>query len=157
MSASQKGHLDVVKYLVGNGASLDFLSETSWSSLRTAAQNGQLEVVKYLITFLHLDGEWEKLGEEEQKEHGQWLQEFMASLEKEKKTKLCFFKPGATKTVRLDAERRYEVTDGPVLAGADSPGGYYIIDAESLDEAVEWAKKGRWMVGANEVREVVEL
>ena len=39
----------------------------------------------------------------------------------------------------------------------EQPGGYYIIDAESVEEAVEWAKKGRWLIGSNEVRQIITL
>ncbi|MCH7868534.1 MAG: hypothetical protein IH881_12640 [Myxococcales bacterium] len=33
-------------------------------------------------------------------------------------------------------------------------GGFYIIEVESMNEAVEWAKRGRFRPGANEVREL---
>ena len=31
----------------------------------------------------------------------------------------------------------------------------YIIEAESMEEAVVWAEKGRFMVGSNEIRQVL--
>src|SRR5207302_4466223 len=33
------------------------------------------------------------------------------------------------------------VTDGPFIETKESLGGYYLVDAESLDEAIEWAAK----------------
>ena len=35
-------------------------------------------------------------------------------------------------------------------------GGYFIMEADSMDDAVEFAKRGRYMFGANEIREIVE-
>ena len=31
---------------------------------------------------------------------------------------------------------------------------FSIIDAESIEDAVAWAVKGRWLVGSNEVRQI---
>ena len=50
-----------------------------------------------------------------------------------------------------------EVLDGPAVAGPEQVGGYYIIEAESMEEAVEWARKGRFMRGSNEVREIADF
>ena len=33
------------------------------------------------------------------------------------------------------------VTDGPFIETKETLGGYYVIDVESLDEALEWAAK----------------
>jgi hypothetical protein len=46
----------------------------------------------------------------------------------------------AATTVR---ERNGErlITDGPFAETKEQLGGYYLIDAESLDEAIEWAAK----------------
>jgi hypothetical protein len=33
------------------------------------------------------------------------------------------------------------VSDGPFAETKEALGGYYLIDAESLDEAIEWAGK----------------
>jgi hypothetical protein len=33
------------------------------------------------------------------------------------------------------------VTDGPFIETKESLGGYYLIEADSLDEAIEWAAK----------------
>ena len=34
-----------------------------------------------------------------------------------------------------------QVTDGPFAETKEALGGYFLIDAESLDEAIEWASK----------------
>src|SRR5881628_3167548 len=44
------------------------------------------------------------------------------------------------RSVRVkDGERL--VTDGPFAETKETLGGFYIIDVESLDEAIEWASK----------------
>jgi hypothetical protein len=114
--------------------------------------------MKFMITFNHIDGEWEKLTPDERERHGSWLKEFMSALEAEKDTRLVFLRRVTeAKTVRRHAEGRLEVTDGPCRQLSEQPGGFYIIEAESMEEAVEWAKKGRFMVGSNEVREITDV
>jgi hypothetical protein len=49
-------------------------------------------------------------------------------------------------------------TDGPFAETKERLGGYYVIDVESLDEAIEWAAKiPTARVGKVEVRPVVPL
>ncbi len=61
----------------------------------------------------------------------------------------------AATTVReRDGERL--ITDGPFAETKEQLGGYYLIEAESLDEAIEWAAKlpsARY--GSIEVRPIV--
>lgn len=57
-------------------------------------------------------------------------------------------------TVRKHPDGRIEVSDGPYAENDEQPGGYYIIEAESMQEAVEWGRRGRWLVGSNEAREI---
>ena len=60
-------------------------------------------------------------------------------------------KPTKTaRTVRGDA-----VTDGPFLETKEVLGGYYVVEAGSLDEAVEIAKECPARFGCVEVREVM--
>ncbi len=47
------------------------------------------------------------------------------------------------------------ITDGPFAETKEVLGGYYLIDAESLDEAVEWGKIPSARTGVIEVRPVV--
>lgn len=62
---------------------------------------------------------------------------------------------GRAKTVRRDADGRVSVTDGPFAEAKEVVGGFYVIEADSLDEAVAWARRARFIAGANEVREIV--
>ena len=45
----------------------------------------------------------------------------------------------ATSVQRRDGE--FTLTDGPFAETKEQLGGYYLIEAASLDEAIEWAKK----------------
>ena len=111
--------------------------------------------MRFMITFNHIEGEWERLSPEDREEHGKWLERFVAELEAEKGAKLVFMAPIETrKTVRKNRDGSVEVKDGPYLESAEQPGGYYEIEAESMEEAVDWARRGRWLVGSNEVRQI---
>ena len=48
--ASVNGRLEVVKYLVSQGANIDGKDNDDWTALIWASQNGRLEVVKYLAS-----------------------------------------------------------------------------------------------------------
>lgn len=49
------------------------------------------------------------------------------------------------------------VTDGPFAETKEALGGYYLVDAESLDEAIEWAARiPSAREGSIEIRPVVD-
>jgi len=49
------------------------------------------------------------------------------------------------------------VTDGPYAEAKEVVGGYWIIQAKSRDEAIEWAKRCPMQDGAVEVRRITEM
>jgi hypothetical protein len=49
--------------------------------------------------------------------------------------------PGKAKTVRAQPDGKVVVTDGPHLETKEHIGGLWILEAASLDEAVEWGRK----------------
>jgi hypothetical protein len=56
------------------------------------------------------------------------------------------------------ADGKTTVTDGPFAEAKEIVGGYWVIQAKSLDEAVEWAKRCPMTGGAAiEVRQVFEM
>jgi hypothetical protein len=60
-------------------------------------------------------------------------------------------------TVRVRDDEQL-VTDGPFAESKEQLGGYYLIEAESLDEAIEWATKlPGARHGAVEVRPVMVI
>ena len=111
--------------------------------------------MQFMITFNHIDGVWDRLSEEERSSHEKWLLNFMEELKEQKQTSLVFFNsPDQRRTVRKQLNGDLEVLDGPAIPGAEQVGGYFLIDADTEDEAVEWAKKGRWLEGSNEIRQM---
>ncbi len=112
--------------------------------------------MRFMITFNHTDGVWDGLSPAQQEEHGKWLGEFVAQLRDQKGAELVFLGfPEQRKHVRMHDDRSVTVEDGPAIASSEQVGGYYIIEADSMDEALEWARKGRFMPGSNEVRAIL--
>jgi hypothetical protein len=100
--------------------------------------------------FNHVDGAWDALSADQQNEHQVWLQEFMQELEEKKNSRLVFFDMlESPRTVAKDIEGAVNVGVESILASGERPGGYYLIEAESLDEALKWARKGRFMIGSS--------
>ena len=62
---------------------------------------------------------------------------------------------GAAHTLRSQPDGNVLITDGPYLETKELVGGITIVETGSLDEALEWARKGA-KVGRNnvEVREI---
>ena len=66
--------------------------------------------------------------------------------------------PTSTATTVRDRNGDRLVTDGPFAETKEQLGGYYLIEAESLDEAIEWAARIPSARGGTiEVRPVVQL
>lgn len=60
-----------------------------------------------------------------------------------------------TKTVRSQPSGEVLITDGPYLETKEYIGGFLIIEAASLEEALEWARKGAAAAqGTVEVRQI---
>ena len=113
--------------------------------------------MKFMINFTHIDGAWEKLSPSELENIQAQHKEFVRVLREEQKTQMTFFTPsGDAKIVRRTQDWNLEVSDGPLLPGPEFVGGYFIMQADSMDDAVEFAKRGRYMFGANVIRELVE-
>src|SRR5918912_36243 len=55
----------------------------------------------------------------------------------------CGISPAAkAKTVRKQSDGKVVVTDGPYTETKEHMGGFWILEAANLDEALAWAKKG---------------
>ena len=48
---------------------------------------------------------------------------------------------GRAKTLRSRADGTVEIVDGPYLETKEHVGGFWVLTANSLDEAVEWGRK----------------
>lgn len=113
--------------------------------------------MKFMITFCHVDGVWQDLSEEQQARHGGWLTDFAAELRREKNSEMVFFNPAGTKRVYQNPDGDKSVLDGEAAGSAESQGGYYIIEAADMAEALDWADRGRFMTGSNEVRQIIDF
>ena len=63
--------------------------------------------------------------------------------------------PVQAKTVRKQADGKVLVTDGPYIETKEHMGGFWILEAANMDEALAWAKKGS--ISCDAVGEVREL
>jgi hypothetical protein len=66
---------------------------------------------------------------------------------------------GTATMVRVDRGETM-TTDGPFAETKEQLGGYYLVDVESLDEAIEWAARipsAARGLGAIEVRPLMEI
>jgi hypothetical protein len=110
--------------------------------------------MRYLISMTVIDERWNELPSEEQERIFKQHDEYRAALEAAGRFVASYpLAPRSeAKTVRRDAQGAFAVEDGPYTQAAEYVGGLYVIEADSLDEAVEWARRGRFMFGANEVR-----
>ncbi|MRW85649.1 hypothetical protein GJ698_16320 [Pseudoduganella sp. FT26W] len=45
------------------------------------------------------------------------------------------------RSIRAQADGKATVTDGPYLEAKEHIGGFWVLEAQSLDEALEWGRK----------------
>jgi hypothetical protein len=60
-------------------------------------------------------------------------------------------------TVRIADDGERIVSDGPFTEAKEQLGGFCLLECESIDEALEWARKAPLRQGAIEVRPVLDL
>ncbi len=58
-------------------------------------------------------------------------------------------------TVRPDGNGGFSVTDGPFVETKEALGGYYLVEAADLDEAIDMAKQIPVISGGLEVRPIM--
>ena len=68
----------------------------------------------------------------------------------------CGLAPASsTRTLRKGKDGKVSVTDGPYAEAKEHIGGFLMIDAANVDEAVAWMQKGAAaIVGPVEIREI---
>jgi len=49
--------------------------------------------------------------------------------------------PALAKSVRADKNGKVHVTDGPYIEAKEHVGGFWVLEAATMDEAVEWGRK----------------
>jgi hypothetical protein len=114
--------------------------------------------MRYMLTIIREEGRWEDATPEEmQAQLGRWndyteaLKESGAFIAGEGLQD----SPTAT-TVRVGDDDERVVTDGPFAESKEQVGGFYLIECENLDQALEWAKRIPIREGAVEVRPVMD-
>jgi len=112
--------------------------------------------MKFLISMSDVEDEWDTLPPEERERIGERHAEFQRALGA--RYVCCYgLRPsGEARTVRLHADGRFTVTEAPLAESKEPVGGFYVIEADSMEEAVDWARRGRFRPGPNEVRQLRE-
>ena len=110
---------------------------------------------RFLITFTHVEGAAAQVKKEDVprmiESHGAWTRE----TDSQERSSLVYLAPvNEARNVRRHADGRLEVEEGTFARGKEAPGGFTIIEADSLEAALEYAKRHRWLPGSNEVREI---
>jgi hypothetical protein len=69
----------------------------------------------------------------------------------------CGISPaGNAKSLRVQPDGTVRVTDGPYIETKEHMGGFWVLEAADMDEALEWARKGAVACRASgEVREIL--
>ena len=113
--------------------------------------------MQYMLLIYDDQTKWPQLSEEE---YGKVYEEY-ASVARAKATKHSAQLQGAetAKTVRMNGGGEPLVTDGPFAETKETLGGYYLVEAESIDDALALAARipSARLGGSVEVRPVVEM
>lgn len=112
--------------------------------------------MRFAISMTDIEGEWDRLPEERQEAILSQHEAFRAQLSAAGKfvDVLHFHPRSEAKTIRMDRDGSLTRIEGPFSNASEYIGGLYVIDVDSIDEALEWARRARFMVGANEVRQI---
>ena len=115
--------------------------------------------MQYMLLIYDDEAQWESLSEEER---GAIVQEYFA-LTSDLRERGAFvagapLQPTSTATTVRVRDAETVTTDGPFAETKEQLGGYYLIEADSIDEALEWAAKiPSARVGSIEVRPVMQI
>jgi hypothetical protein len=115
--------------------------------------------MQYMLLIHDDEARWSSLTEEER---GRVYQEY-GSYTQELRDKGAYvagdqLQPTASATTVRIRDGEQLVTDGPFAETKEQLGGYYIVEAETLDEAIAWAARiPSARLGSVEVRPVVSV
>lgn len=114
--------------------------------------------MKYMLLIYHEEQAWDRLSEQERQkiyaDYGQFTQEIIASGHHLAGSELH---PSSTATSVRVRDDKALATDGPFAETKEQLGGYYLIEAGNLDEAIGIAARiPSARVGTVEVRPVSE-
>jgi hypothetical protein len=98
--------------------------------------------MQYMLLIYGAEDRWDELGEEER---GQIFQAYGAFTEELRQSGAMIagdaLQPTQTATTVRVQDDETLTTDGPFAETKEQLGGYYLIEADSLDEAIDWAAK----------------
>jgi hypothetical protein len=111
--------------------------------------------MKYLLQIYPASDEFEGLSEDEQ---DAVVAEYLAIRESPSVTAGDQLQPIETATTVRVQDGQMLLTDGPFVEAKEHLGGYFLVEADDLDGALEVAAQipAAWMGGAVEVRPLVE-
>ena len=112
--------------------------------------------MKFLLMITDIAGEWDRVPAAEQarvmEEHDSLQRDLQAQKKLLETHRLR--PPAEAKTVRLRSGGDRAVTDGPFTESKEVMGGYYVIECDSMAEALDWARRVPLAYGSVEVRPV---
>jgi hypothetical protein len=114
--------------------------------------------MRYVLSLFAEEGGWEDASPEEMKaemdrwtSYGQELADAGAYVTSE-----ALQESATAATLRLEGDDRV-VTDGPFAETKEQLGGFYVIECETLDEAIDLARKVPVTGGSVEIRPVMDF
>ncbi len=113
--------------------------------------------MQYLLLIYEAESEWNAIGEAEHQKIYQQYHEFSQDLQKNGKFKAAHqLQPVATATTVRERNGKKTITDGPFADTKEQLGGFYLVEAKDLDEALAFAARVPSVrTGSIEVRPVV--
>ena len=112
--------------------------------------------MQFLLMLTDIAGEWDRLPASEQarilEEHDVVGRDLRA--QKKFAGSYRLRPPDEARTVRVLPGGERSVTDGPFTEGREVMGGYYVIDCDTIEEAVGWARRIPLAHGSIEVRPI---
>ena len=114
--------------------------------------------MQYLLLIYGDERRWHSVSDEER---GPIMQKWFAYTEELREAGVLVagdaLQPTTTATTVQFRDSETLTTDGPFAETKEQLGGYYLVDVESADEAIEWASKMPVREGKVEVRPTVQL
>jgi hypothetical protein len=114
--------------------------------------------MQYLLLIYESEAEWNAIGEQERQKMYKQYMDLNQDLQKNGKYKVAQqLQPTSTATTVRERNGRKTVTDGPFAETKEQLGGFYLVDAKDLDEALAIAARiPSVRTGSIEVRPIVE-
>lgn len=114
--------------------------------------------MQYLLLIYESEAEWNATGEQERQKTYKEYTDLRQDLQRTGKYKLGQqLQPTSTATTVRERNGRKTLTDGPFAETKEQLGGFYLVDAKDLDDAVAIAARVPSVrTGSIEVRPIVE-